>query len=573
MNGADKVISFLSYFGCSDLFGIPGGVVLPLFYAAKSNGNMNLHLNFNEQASSFAALGYAQVSGKLGCAVATRGPGIANMITAIAEAWQESIPCVFITAHAALNDGNTRFLHAQELDFASAFSSFTKCSVHIETEQDLNSLFPSACSEAVSGRRGPVFADISAKLLRTELQDNSATSMFDLNQNFKVKNVAEFDTSQLLTEINAALRPVILIGDGLRHGLPVERLRGILNSIGIPAVSSRGAQDLLAGQPVYFGYVGSHGCRYANLILSKADLVIAVGNRLGFPENSQTFSQMYHTSRLIQIDLDSQELNRHKNWQGLRIKADAISVLTSLESARSRFQTNWNAWCCYCAEVKKILNESDCGDTVQKLSQLMRKFALLGAGTFVLDVGNNEFLCSRAYELAGDGLKKTVQLCSKSFGTLGVALAKAIGVYYATKKPVMCLIGDQGMQCNIQELQFLKISQIPVGVVVINNECSAMIMNAELRQKKEPLCVSKNNGYSAADFEKIAEAYGINDNPNTEKFDFRKPFIMTLKAGNDSLALWTMPKGTSMDQMYPSLEKNKTDDLRQAEKDFLDNKI
>ena len=567
MKSSEFILKTLYRFGCNDLFCIPGGVILPLLYAARtSTPEIRCHLNYHEQASGFAACGYSHVSGRLGCAVVTRGPGATNITTAVAEAWQESLPVVFITGHAEIGKSNTRFDHDQELDLSSSFSFFTKKSLRINTLDELLIEFPNICRIAQEGRKGPVYVDIYGSLFDKNLDEakaeNALRSLFNDKGNKLLCKSNVLD--EIFSKINNANAPVILIGDGIRFVSYLDRnLIKLLSGLGIPIISSRGSSDI-SNSLNYFGYVGSHGCRSANCILSKADLVISIGNRLGFPENSQTFRSVYK-SELIQVDIDGNELLKHKEWKGLRFLCDAGDFIKQISKRLSiQKKSRFSDWLFACKAIARLLEKTDCGTLIFELSEIMKISALSGCCAFSFDAGNNEFFCSRAYTLVKSYCDGVKVLCSKSFGTLGISLARAIGACIAESKRVVCFTGDQGFQLNIQEIECIVSANLPITIVIINNFSSGMIADAENNRGYPEFLVNVNSGYNVPDFKKILSAYGIPFLRSLKDLkDISGPCFMEIFSTNKEEYLWKIPRGETMDKMCPPLDKE-TDSKLQA---------
>lgn len=500
MTCAEYIAKHIAVLGTNDAFGIPGGVIIKLLYALNENASTNAHLTYNEQTAAFAALGYAQASGRLGVAYATRGPGICNMFTAIAEAYQESLPVLFITAHANRTESReTRFVENQEMDIVNSIRDITKFACNINKIDEVVPGFNKACSIALSGRKGPVLLDFASNLWDKKI-DHIGTEI--------IRHSTEIpDISFILDAINNAKRPIILIGDGLRNKKDKETLIKAFEILKLPVLSSRGSQDLLSGSKYYYGYIGSHGIRYSNFILSKADLIVALGNRMAFPWNSQSFMPILKKAKIIRVDIDDGELNRIIPGE-ISIKCDATELLFSLGQGKIKPNESWIGTC---DRLHEQLDDSDCTEPVARIVDYLA--GQDPSSLYVCDVGNNEFWFSRAYEKS----KCTGNvLISKSFGTLGSAIGKAIGAYYATGKKVVCVVGDQGFQYNIQELQYITSHNIPVQILLINNHCSRMIADHETNAiSGKFLHVNKDTGYTTPNFLAIAKAYNF-ENKITE---------------------------------------------------------
>ena len=549
-NIADYFVNYLiTEQGLTDAFGVPGGVILKFLEALERKKDvLSAHLLYHEQSAGFAACGYSQASGKLGVAYATRGPGITNMVTCIAEAYQESLPVLFVTAHSQKNESSMRFEFEQELDLTNAVTDFCKYAVSIDSVDNALREISKSCKIAMEGRKGPILLDFFSGLWDSEVPET-----LEKNNLFLFRRSQE-KLEEAICEIECALRkskrPVILIGDGIRQSRAIEEVK-YLTEIKIPVISSRASQDLLSGATNYYGYIGSHGIRYGNSILVKSDLIVSIGNRMAFPLNSQSFSPMINQKNIIRIDIDTPEFER-KFSKCKCFCVDAKTLLKELVKKKNVFN-GFDDWMDVCNILRDKLKEHDVSEPVKNIIDILK---LNEFSSYVCDVGNNEFWFSRAYEylhLMGNVFH------SKSFGTLGVGLGRAIGVYYATQKPVMCVIGDQGLQYNIQELQYIAHWNLPITILVINNRCSGMIQDHEQTLFCNKLIhVSESTGYSLPEFSRISCAYGIpymKFENEIKKWSVNNPQMIEISVNSDTELTPTLPRGRGCDDMEPLMDR------------------
>lgn len=554
MTAAEYVAGYLTEYGVRDVFGIPGGVILPLLYAFENRKpDITPHLNYHEQTAGFAACGYAQAGRRLGAAYATRGPGITNMVTCMAEAWQESLPVLFMTAHGDRGNKNAmRHEYDQEMDLVKSVSAFTKYAANIDRVRDVPGQLRMACEKAMHGRRGPVFLDFSTRILKEELPSfDAGESLTALPENHH-GNHAVLQT--IKDGLSQCRRPVILIGDGIRQAGCEDGIRRWLARLNVPVLSSRAAQDIACNLEHYYGYIGSHGLRYANFILSKADLIIAVGNRLSFPATSKSFSAIVEKARVIRLDIDPAEFRREI--------PDAVSLCVDIRDFAAEIKqcdysfADGDGWLGVCHKLREGLDGFDLSEPVVRIAEYLK---LQPPGiTYVCDVGNNEFWFSRAFEFVRPAARV---LYSKSFGTLGSALGKAIGAYHATLEKVVCVTGDQGFQYNIQELQYIAHWKLPVTILLLNNMSSGMIRDQEDGTCGKRLHVTLETGYAVPDFKKVCEGYGIRyvkapavDKPeNLPPAGGDGPLVYEISFGTVRLEPG-LPKGNPCQQMTPLLE-------------------
>ena len=562
MKVADFLTNYLINMGITDVFGIPGGVILDFVYALNNRKDkIKTHLLYHEQNAGFAALGYAQSTQKMGVAFATKGPGILNLTTSIAEAYYDSIPSLFITAHS-LNDTDERMrtIEDQELNIVPIFSSITKYCVRINKIENFISELEKAIYLANSGRKGPVIIDISSKIWTNEVFEEKTMEM-----NFKiVKNKYKEAIISIEKNLNEARRPLLLIGDGVRQaGIEKEVIEFSEKNM-IPVIYSRGCQDIMSNSKMAFGYVGSHGIRYTNYILSKADLLISFGNRLSFPIKSKSFLDIFNKCKLIRCDIDESEFIRKipnsKNFQ-----CDIKDVLKELLNKKIKNE-NMSEWLDNCNKIKKILLDSDTDTPVNEIAYLLD--SLKDTVAIVGDVGNNEFWLSRAYEFSKN---KSKILFSRSFGTMGCSIGKAIGAHYALNQNIVCFIGDQGLQMNPQELQFISKNKLPIWIVVINNNSSGMIKSRQIRKyNSEFLLTTKETGYSVVDLKKLSDTYNfeyvqiesIKDiDSKLINCDYTEPLLVNFAVDEYIDLEISLPIGNNCRDMEPKLDKNIYEEL------------
>lgn len=553
MNVAEYLIKKIKDEGVTDVFGIPGGVVLDFLYAVDQEDGITPHLNFHEQCAGFAASGYAQAKGRLGVAYATRGPGVSNLMTAIADSFYESTPVLFISAHSSsqtLPDG-MRILNDQDFDFSTELKSITKYSARIDDISSVKVNIDMAITAALADRNGPVFLDFLSSLWNKELEsDSEASSKVECHKN-DVEGIKEA-ASEIIDEIKNSSRPVILIGDGIHQSGMVEQCISLAEKISVPVLSSRYAADVINESAGYYGYIGSHGIRYANFILSKADLILSLGNRLAFPVDSNSYKAVYKNTKILRIEVDEAEYQR-KIPNCINYRFNLHDMLPGLINEADNIKRK-EKWISVCDSIRVELEDSDTNDAVFGINQVLN--FIPDNAAIVSDVGNQEFWLSRAY--VRSRINNRV-LYSKSFGALGNSIGKSIGVYYSMHSPVLCVAGDQGFQLNVQELQFLAQNNIPIVILLINNCSSGMIRQRENNKFSYLLHTTLKDGYSEPNFKSIATAYGIEyyEFPkDINKVDWEKPGLFEMKVDERLELTPSLPKGRSIQDMYPDLARD-----------------
>lgn len=551
MTGAQYIVESLISRGVTDAFGIPGGVILPLLYEMESRKPLfTPHLSYHEQCAGFAACGYAQASGKIGVAYATRGPGFTNLITAIADAYYDSLPTLFITAHSApCPPEGMRVMADQEMDTCSMVQNITKMAVRVDDAATFAETIDKALSVATEGRKGPVFLDIASALYKKEITCIAKEKIVTLAKEDYSKQIDE-----IATAIRNAKRPIILAGDGINQSNARDIFRQFVKKVGIPVVSSRFSHDLMAGEVNYYGYVGGHGMRVANFILSKTDLILSLGNRLHFPPKSESYGSVMDHAKLLRVEVDENEFNRDIQ-NTVNYNRDLSELLSQTLDINYDFG-NHEEWIRVCDILKTELKKEDINPAIESVISVLKQ---TDKDTIVVaDVGNNEFWVSRA--VVESGCENRV-LYSKSFGALGCGLGKAIGTYYATLKPVLCFVGDQGLQMNIQELQFISQYQLPIMVVVLNNQTSGMIKDREAVLYNHYVHTTADSDYQMPALKDIADAYGIDYLVGIKEQSRLQPIMTPVLVEviiDSSIGLTpNLPKGRKCQDMTPELPEEK----------------
>lgn len=543
MTGAQYIVDSLIRREVTDAFGIPGGVILPLLYEMESRKPLlTPHLSYHEQCAGFAACGYAQASGKIGVAYATRGPGFTNLITAIADAYYDSLPTLFITAHSApCPPEGMRAMADQEMDTCGMVRNITKMAVRVDDDSTFAETIDNALSVATEGRKGPVFLDIASALFKKEITRIAKEKTVTPAKEDYSKQIDE-----IVTAIRNAKRPIILAGDGVNQSNAREGFHQFVEKVNIPVVSSRFSHDLMAGEVNYYGYVGGHGMRAANFILSKTDLILSLGNRLHFPPKSESYGSVMDHAKLLRVEIDENEFNRDIQ-NTVNSHCDLSELLSQTLDINSDFGKH-EEWIKVCDILKGELKNEDINPAIESVTAILKQ---IDKETIIVnDVGNNEFWVSRAS--VESGIKNRV-FYSKSFGALGCGLGKAIGAYYATKRPVVCFVGDQGLQINIQELQFVSQHKLPITVILLNNHSSGMIRDRELAVYDKCLHTTEDTGYQAPDFKSLAEAYNL----QYGKLSISEPSLIEIIVDETIGLTPNLPKGKKCQEMQPALNNDK----------------
>ena len=509
MKVTDYIVEFLILKGITDVFGYPGGVICHFIDSLTKYNRIKDHINYHEQASAFAACGYAQESGLPGVAYSTSGPGATNLITGIANAYYDSIPSIFITGqvdtYSLKGSLSVRQRGFQETDVIGIVRPITKYAVRVDDPLRIRYELEKAFYYAVEGNPGPILLDLPADVQRAFVDENTLLG-------YEVPSVCECNIDTYVNEITSMLEvskcPCILLGCGMKQRGLKQIVQEIAENSDIPVVTSMPAVDVLpASHRNCFGFAGANGHRYANFVLGKSDLIIAMGTRLDLKQVGNNRSQFARQAKIIRVDIDHGNLEHKVHNDEIQFQTDIRDIVPALKDKLTTNNLNFSEWNNVCTTIKTKLQGYD----DEPYTAILKRFSqtLPDEICITADVGQNEVWIAQQFEF-----KKNQRFhISAGHGAMGYSLPAAIGVYYASKKPVVSFNGDGGIQINIQELQFLAREKLPITVVIINNHSLGMIRGfQEANFEKNYSQTTETTGYSAPDFSKIAEAYELGYN-------------------------------------------------------------
>lgn len=505
MKVTDYIVSFLVDRGITDIFGYPGGVICHFMDSVTKYPDIRAHINYHEQAAAFSACGYAQASNKLGVAYSTSGPGATNLVTGIANAYFDSIPTLFITGqvdtYGVKGDLPIRQRGFQETDIVSITESITKYSVFVETPDKIRYYLEKAYYLALSGRPGPVLLDIPADVQRAEV-DIETLIKYD---EFENDTILDYDAviNKIESMLQCSNRPVILAGAAVKQSGIIKDFQKLIEKLNIPVVFSLPAFDILPfDHKLNMGFIGVNGQRYANFAIGKSDLVICMGSRLDLKQVGNNRGLYAENAQLLRIDIDQGEMQYTVKDNEIQLCCDIKQVIPRL-LRDTDYKTDLQ-WLNICQEIKEKLINYDAEKYHQYITELSLR--LPEYNNITIDVGQHLIWVAQAFRIK----PHQKAYMSAGLGAMGYSLPAAIGVYYATKQPVICFCGDGGIQMNIQELQFIRRENLPIKIIVLNNNALGMIRQfQENNFNQNYYQTTISSGYSSPDYKKIAYAYGL----------------------------------------------------------------
>ncbi|MFN8406201.1 MAG: biosynthetic-type acetolactate synthase large subunit [Sphingobacteriaceae bacterium] len=519
--GSEILVRSLIAEGVSTLFGYPGGAIMPVYDSLYHfSDQLNHILVRHEQGAIHAAQGFARASGEVGVVMATSGPGATNLVTGLADAMIDSTPVICITGQVASHLLGTDAF--QETDIVNISLPVTKWSVQITRAEDIASAVAKAFYVACSGRPGPVLIDITkdAQFEKTYFHYvpchyvKSYRPKPTMNQHVLIRAVEL---------INASKRPYILAGQGvLLADASVELIR-LSEKGNIPVASTiLGLGAIPADHPNYVGMLGMHGNYSPNINTNQCDVLIAVGMR--FDDRVTGDIQKYAPqARVIHIDIDKAEINKIIHAE-VAVHADAKEALAFLSDTIDQNEhMDWLESFKKLDEDEKKIIFDDCHpvDGLPKMGEVIRCLADLTGGDAVVvtDVGQHQMVTSRYYPFK----HPRTNITSGGLGTMGFALPAAMGAKLGVpEKQVIAIIGDGGFQMTLQELGTIMQYQIPVKIIVLNNNFLGMVRQwqALFFEKRYSFTEMKN-----PDFAGIVKAFSI----PARKVEDRKDLANALK--------------------------------------------
>lgn len=506
ITGAEILMRALLDEGVKTLFGYPGGAIMPVYDALYDyRDRLNHILVRHEQAAAHAAEGYARVSGQTGVCLVTSGPGATNTITGIADAMMDSTPMVVIMGQVGAQMLGTDAF--QECDMVDITQPICKWAYQIRSAKDVAWAVHRAFYIAGSGRPGPVVLDF-AKNAQLELAEYVPGTIDFIRSYVPVPATSKQSVLDAAALINAAKRPLVLVGQGVELGHAQQELRDFIEKAGMPAgCTLLGLSALATDHPLNVGMLGMHGSLGSNKKTQECDLLIAVGMRFDdrITGKLDTYARQ---AKKIHFDIDPSEIDKNVKVD-VAVLGDCketLPAVTALLEAREHtaWRESFRQWDALEREavIEPQIHPSQgalrMGEVVRRVSELTHDKAIM-----VTDVGQNQMMAARYFRFT----EKRSVVTSGGMGTMGYGLPAAIGATFGAPQRTVCLfLGDGGLQMTIEELGTIMEQQAPVKIILLNNNYLGNV------RQWQQLFFRKRYSFTPMmnpDYEKIAEAYGI----------------------------------------------------------------
>ncbi|ENF2718074.1 acetolactate synthase 2 catalytic subunit [Salmonella enterica] len=507
MNGAQWVVHALRAQGVKTVFGYPGGAIMPVYDALYDGGVEHL-LCRHEQGAAMAAIGYARSTGKTGVCIATSGPGATNLITGLADALLDSVPVVAITGQvSAPFIGTDAF---QEVDVLGLSLACTKHSFLVQSLAELPRIMAEAFEVANAGRPGPVLVDIpkDIQLASGELEpwfttvDNEATfPQADVEQARQMLEQARQMLEQARQMLEQAKKPMLYVGGGVGMAQAVPALRKFIAVTQMPVTCTlKGLGAVEADYPYYLGMLGMHGTKAANFAVQECDLLIAVGARFDDRVTGKlnTFAP---NASVIHMDIDPAEMNKLRQAH-VALQGDLNSLLPALQQP-----LKIDAWRQSCAELRAehAWRYDHPGETIYAPLLLKQLSERKPADSVVTtDVGQHQMWSAQHMTYT----RPENFITSSGLGTMGFGLPAAVGAQVERPNDtVICISGDGSFMMNVQELGTVKRKQLPLKIVLLDNQRLGMVRQWQqlfFQERYSETTLTDN-----PDFLMLASAFGI----------------------------------------------------------------
>ncbi|MFC5449663.1 biosynthetic-type acetolactate synthase large subunit [Paenibacillus aestuarii] len=548
ITGSEILLRSLLLEGVECVFGYPGGAVLYIYDAMHGFSDFNHLLTRHEQGAIHAADGYARSTGKVGVCIATSGPGATNLVTGIATAYMDSVPLVVITGNVATSFIGTDAF--QEADITGITMPITKHSYLVRDVEDLPRIIHEAFHIANTGRKGPVLIDIPKDVSANKVIFKPAKEVSIRGYNPTVQpNKLQID--KLLKAIEEAERPVIIAGGGVVYADAAEELMEFVNKTQIPiATTLLGLSGFPSGHELWMGMPGMHGTYTANTAIQNADLLISIGSRFDDRVTMNLNGFAPKVKKIAHIDVDPAEIGKNVRTD-IPCVGDVKAVLAYANTkARPAQSKAWIAEMQANRENFPLKYNDDNGELKPQYVIEMISETTKGEAIVTTDVGQHQMWAAQFYKFKNPRSIVT----SGGLGTMGFGFPSAIGAQMGNPdKLVISINGDGGMQMCAQELAICAINNIPVKVVIINNQVLGMV-----RQWQE---IIYDNRYShidlagSPDFVKLAEAYGVKGLRAKTKEEAHRVWQEALDTPGPVVVEFVVPKG---ENVFPMVKAGDT---------------
>lgn len=583
MKLSDYVVRFLEKQGVHHVFLVSGGAVIHLVDSVARNPKMQVVCVQHEQSAGAAADGYSRISNNIGCAMTTSGPGATNLTTSIANAYYDSIPCIFITGQVAtFRIKKSKYLRQkgfQETDVVSLFKPITKYAVQVLDANEIRYELEKAIYMAKTGRDGPVVVDIPDDIQRVDIDPEKLRSFKP--EEVRINKDITGQVKKIFSLIPKSKRPVLIIGAGVKRAEKVKEMLAFAHYFGLPLLLTWGGRETVPyNDPSNMGGLGACGPRWGNFAVQNADLVIAMGTRLSQLVTGGKQNLFAPKARKIMIDIDGEELKK--------FTPDIFSLDVAIESSFSEFFRvckglyerkkdlffNWREQIDNWRKIYPICPPSYYTDTpevnpyvfVTILSRIAKEGDIITA-----DTGANLAWIMQTWEV-----KKNQRIISAWNHTpMGFSLPAAIGAAFTVNKDIICLTGDGGLMMSLEELATVVRYKLPIKIFIFTNHCHGIQKQTlDTWLDSRYTAVDEASGLFFPDFIKVGKAFGLPTvnivkhahikNRVKEVLSAKGPVLCNVEIYPDQKIIPMLKFGSSLQDLNPKLTEKELAKIMQT---------
>jgi len=560
---ADYLVKRIAEAGVRHVFMVSGGGAMHLNDAVGKNKNIEYVCNHHEQACAIAVEGYSRVTGNLGVAVVTSGPGGTNAVTGVLGLWLDSIPGMFISGQ--IKYGTTvessglplRQLGDQEANIIDIVKSITKYAVMVRDPKSIRYHFEKALYLARNGRPGPVWLDIPLDVQAAIIEEDELLPYSQAEDRICFDpEMVKAQATNIIERLRGSARPVLLAGNGIRLAGAMGIFHEVIELLGVPVQTAMGGNDVIhSDHDLFFGRLSVTGDRSSNFIIQNSDVLLTIGARLGVRTVSYLFKAFAREAYRIVVDIDSVELKKPTIYPSMPVHCDAKILLEEMaRQLRGKPLPRKQEWIKWCKERR--LRYPSVTPEWREQKNYVNSFHFADVLTVASSPEDVIVLANGAANTCtfqAAKLKKGQRLFTNSgCASMGYDLPAAIGACFANdRKRVICIAGDGSIQMNLQELQTIVHHKLPIKIFLLNNNGYTSIrLTQDAYFPGGYVAADPSSGVSFPDIQKICAAYGIPSNKALNHEELQEKIRQTLTVAGPALCEIIM----APDQpLYPKL--------------------
>jgi len=512
MRLSDYVIQFLrDQYKVDTIFTVSGGGCIFLIDSLGSTEGVNYVATHHEQVASIAAEGYARMNNKLGACLVTSGPGCTNAMTGTLCSWLDSVPVVVLSGQVnkEMTTNYTKLplrqLGDQEFNIIECVKSMTKYAIQVNDPLDIRYHLEKACKLATTGRPGPVWLDIP---LNVQSAIIDPANLIGYTEEESEYNPQKEKINTIIEMWNLAKKPLLIVGNGVRLSGGIDELKEVLSRTNIPTITAVNGNDIVnTDYPYYYGRFGTHAQICANTLLKECDFLLTIGSRLYVRQIGYNFEGFADQAYRAYVDIDIAELNKPTLHPDIFVESDAKKFIEEL--LLNKLPISSKEWIDMCEETNKapkVLQRHRDNENyvshyafVEELSKVLPQDHHI-----VTSDGSANVVTMQVLDLKGNQRLFTNTGCAP----MGYGLPAAIGA--ATHHKIICLEGDGSLHLNIHELQTMKHYNLPIKLILLNNDGYLSIkISQNTFFNKKYVASEKSSGVSFPNFEKVIKAYDL----------------------------------------------------------------